>query len=509
MNFLKSNLAGRLLKINLILLVILAATLPYLNSLSTPEFISDDSALFKTGSLIRDMNNWDEIITQGWWQDNYASYFFLYRPLTTLTFAVNFAVGRLNPFSYHLVNLILHIINSLLVFVLIKSLFKKNVPALVTGLLFAVHPIHTEAVNWLVGRTELLSFSFVLASLIFYLNYRRRFKTIHLVLALTFFILALLAKENGIVVLPLVILVELFLLPRQPAKVLFKNSLTNLRKLILPYAFFLSIAGTWLVWRWAVERFFDPLVNSVESGVAFIGNNPLYFLAFWERFINGVKILVFYALKLLAWPVKLAHLYYFDSISVSRGFDPEIIISFLVVAALLFLTVYWFKNHRGLFFASGWFLASFLPFSNLFFPIPLIFGERLLYLPSLGFCLFLAIFFDKLHRRKQYWLKALAVVLLTVVLLAGAWRTYQRNFDWQSGRLLDQKTFEAVPNNIRVRFNIALNLIADGRLQEAASHLEEILKIEPNHQQAEQVLRDIKYEIGLLPDKTGEDINEE
>jgi len=219
--------------------------------------------------------------------------------------------------------------------------------------------------------------------------------------------------------------------------------------------------------------------------------------------------LVFYALKLLAWPVKLAHLYYFDSISVSRGFDPEIIISFLVVAALLFLTVYWFKNHRGLFFASGWFLASFLPFSNLFFPIPLIFGERLLYLPSLGFCLFLAIFFDKLHRRKQYWLKALAVVLLTVVLLAGAWRTYQRNFDWQSGRLLDQKTFEAVPNNIRVRFNIALNLIADGRLQEAASHLEEILKIEPNHQQAEQVLRDIKYEIGLLPDKTGEDINEE
>ena len=130
-------------------------------------------------------------------------------------------------------------------------------------------------------------------------------------------------------------------------------------------------------------------------------------------------------------------------------------------------------------------------------------------MPSLGFCLFLAIFFDKLHRRKQYWLKALAVVLLTVVLLAGAWRTYQRNFDWQSGRLLDQKTFEAVPNNIRVRFNIALNLIADGRLQEAASHLEEILKIEPNHQQAEQVLRDIKYEIGLLPDKTGEDINEE
>src|SRR3989344_7541561 len=247
MNFLKTNLAGGLLKINLILLVILAATLPYLNSLSTSEFISDNLALFKEGSLVRDINNWDEILIQGWWQDNYDSHFFLYRPLTTLSFAINFFVGQFNPFSYHLVNLFLHLINSLLVFVLIKSLFKKKSLALGTSLLFAVHPIHTEAVNWLVGRAELLSFSLVLASLIFYLNYRRRFKAVHLILALVFFALALSAKENGIVVLPLIILVELFFLPCQPAKALFKTLLANLRKLILPFTLFPLIAGSWLV----------------------------------------------------------------------------------------------------------------------------------------------------------------------------------------------------------------------------------------------------------------------
>ena len=298
-------------------------------------------------------------------------------------------------------------------------------------------------------------------------------------------------------------------MPCQPAKALFKTLLANLRKLILPFTLFPLIAGSWLVWRWTVERFFDPLINSVGSGVAFFGNNPLYFLPFLERFINGAKVLVFYALKLLAWPVKLAHLYFFDSIPVSTGFDLEIIISLAVLFVLLFLTVYWFKNRRSLFFASGWFLASFLPFSNLFFPISLIFGERLLYLPSLGFCLFLAVVFEKLYGRKQYWLKVLAVVLLSILLLAGSFRTYQRNFDWQSGRRLDQKTFEAVPNNTRVRFSIALNLIADGFLEEAASHLEEILKIDPDYQLAEQVLEDIKYEIGLRSDLAGEEINEE
>jgi len=180
-------------------------------------------------------------------------------------------------------------------------------------------------------------------------------------------------------------------------------------------------------------RVLDPVFNPKGADFSPFGNNPLYFLPFFERFINSVKVLVFYAIKLLVWPVKLAYLYYFNSIPVSPFVNVSMIVALVLFVLLIFLLIRWWKRDRPLFLALAWLLAAFLPFANVFYPVNVIFAERLLYLPSVGFCLFLALIFERIYQVNKKWVKIMAVAVFTLILLAGLGRTYQRNFDWQDG----------------------------------------------------------------------------
>src|SRR5215472_283169 len=126
--------------------------------------------------------------------------FNLFRPVTFATYALNWAAGGVHPWGYHLLNVLLHVAVTLLLYLVLKLLLERESEsaalAWVTACLFAVHPIHTEAVASIVGRSELLAAGFLLAA--WYLHLRDR-----AVLSLVCFPLALLSKESAIVFLPL------------------------------------------------------------------------------------------------------------------------------------------------------------------------------------------------------------------------------------------------------------------------------------------------------------------
>ena len=121
----------------------------------------------------------------------------IYRPLRTLSFAVDYAFYGLNPTGYHVTNLVLHILASIIFYFLVLSLFSLSAVAFLGGLIFAVHPVHVEAVSWISGRQDLIGFLFLELSLLCYIYYRKKdYSKRYLVFSLIFSFLAYLGKET-------------------------------------------------------------------------------------------------------------------------------------------------------------------------------------------------------------------------------------------------------------------------------------------------------------------------
>ena len=132
----------------------------------------------------------------------------LYHPITSLTWNLEYTLFGADPFYYHLNNLVFHLINVCLVFVLIAKLFKNNGVALLSAALFAIHPMHVENIVWLSSRKDLVYGLFFLSSLVSYHKYLEKKSISAYVLAILFFILSILSKANAIVLPALFILFD-------------------------------------------------------------------------------------------------------------------------------------------------------------------------------------------------------------------------------------------------------------------------------------------------------------
>src|SRR5450759_3916797 len=142
--------------------------------------------------------------------DNLSKYFStfhagLYHPLTTLSFAIDYAIGKGSALPFHITNLLLHLANTGLIFILVRKLFRNFSMAIMVALLFGLHPLHVEAVAWITSRKDLLYVFFFLGSLItysFYLDERNK-KQFYF-LSLILFLFSCLSKIQG-AILPVVL----------------------------------------------------------------------------------------------------------------------------------------------------------------------------------------------------------------------------------------------------------------------------------------------------------------
>ena len=392
--------------------IAILSLLAYLQSLDN-ELVMDDRGILMGNTLIHDLKNLAEIIGSNYWGE--VKLTGEYRPLVIASFALEYALWGENPLGYHVVNVLLHGCNSLLVLWLGLYLLRSRSMGTGAALLFALHPIHTEAVNPVVGRCDLLSTLFFLLSLLLFLQWRRgegRGERERLCLFAAWFsyFLALLAKESAILLPLILFLLEIFRKGEEKGSLRIPS--------LAPYIGFLGAGACYFSLRFYSLGFLwhPPSIPILPL------DNPLVEASWIPRIFTALTILGRYLLLLL-FPIALSADYSPNAIPlVDAPSDSR----FLLCTGTLFLAILFaflfIRKSPLVSFSLFFLLTAFLPVSNLFLLIGTLMGERTSYLPSVGFCLLMAFFV--LGKIPGAWRKG--AVILPILLLFGV-RTVERN----------------------------------------------------------------------------------
>jgi len=351
-----------------------------------------------------------------------------YRPVVFSTYAIDYSIWGLEPFGFHLTNILIHTIATLVLFSLLKQFFGKDktgvTAALAGSLVFAVHTIHTEAVAWISGRTDSIVAIFYFASLLYFIKYRREGKSNKLLyLSAGFYLLGLFSKEM-IFTFPLIAIIYDLIIGKQTLKALIKKP--------KPYIFFIAVTVFYLILRHMVLSDFPER----ENYLYFIGKDKLIVFA------TMLKTIPTY-LKLMFYPVNL--LYHYNGVIPDAESLTEfiVLVSAFVTVGFIFYAIEVRENLPILSFLILFFFISLLPVLNII-PTMNLMAERFLYVPSFAIALFTGWIFFKIKDNKY---KPVAAIGLLVVLIVLAHLTIERNKDWKDNETLFA-TAEGVEGNL-------------------------------------------------------------
>jgi len=253
----------------------------YFNSLNSP-FIWDDEALVIKNPLIRTAIPSPKILTSDLYNGISAGSNF-YRPAQTFSYWFNFRLGGLEPFGYHLTNILLQAMVSILVFILLYILVKDWMLAFAASLFFAANPLSAEAVTYVSGRAEMLLGLFLISSLILFIKSLETRNKWQFALSLALFILGLLSKELALV-FPFVVLAYIYYFRREEAR-----SRAFVVKSVFP---FFLILGVYLILRLTILSF-STLRPPALTAVPFylrISVLPKVFLTYFKLLVMPVGL---------------------------------------------------------------------------------------------------------------------------------------------------------------------------------------------------------------------------
>jgi protein O-mannosyl-transferase len=350
----------------------------------------------------------------------------LYRPVTTLSLLVNYSVFGNGPngSGYHVVNFLLHAVNVWLLYELALLLFRRAGPAFFAAALWAVHPIGTEAVTSIVGRSDLLAAMAVLGGLLLYVKRRGYWVTGCLFAIAT---AGVFAKENAAVLPALMLLWDLS----------FGEGKWRWRD----YA---AVAASLLVL--ALVR--HAVLSALPLAQPVYVDNPLRGADFLTGRWTAIKV-VGLDLWLLLLPLGLSCDRSFDQIPLARLGDPLAWMSLLLIVAILAVAILRYRKDRAVFWAAGFFGIALLPTANLVFPIGAMMAERFLYLPSVAFAVMAAALLYRLKNQQH------AKIALAVLLVLYAGRTLARNPDWKDDLSLASADIQTAPRSFRLHDMLA------------------------------------------------------
>ena len=324
------------------------------------DFVFDDRDIVEHQASLSDLTQIHKTPTLNYWNSG------LYRPVTMLSYALNYIIFGPSPWSFHLFNLILYALSVWLFALALEKLFNDKLLAYLAALIFLALPIHAEAVASIVGRTEILTLFFSL--LMFWELLKEEIVWWRVGI---WFALALGSKETAVAAAPIALLIVYL-----KEKNLFTRE--TLLKYLRPALSLLAGGILYFSARWLIlgkEYFLKAVATIVE--------NPLMFVSAKERIFTALKVLTMYLQKFF-WPVNLCSDYSYNQIPAARNFfNVETLIG-AVFLLLFIIGIFVFRKRSPvLSLASAIFLFSFLPISNLIFPIGTIAGERLMYFSSL------------------------------------------------------------------------------------------------------------------------------
>ncbi|XP_034791993.1 protein O-mannosyl-transferase TMTC1 isoform X4 [Pan paniscus] len=421
-----------------------------------------------------------------------------YRPLCVLTFKLNIFLTGMNPFYFHAVNIILHcLVTLVLMYTCDKTVFKNRGLAFVTALLFAVHPIHTEAVAGIVGRADVLA---CLLFLLAFLSYNRSLdqgcvggsfpstvSPFFLLLSLFLGTCAMLVKETGITVFGVCLVYDLFSLSNKQDKSYLRassnrNFLLTMRPFLKRAILVLSYVLVILYFRLWIMGGSMPLFSEQDNPASF---SP-YILT---RFLTYSYLLAFNVWLLLA-PVTLCYDWQVGSIPlVETIWDTRNLATIFLAVVMALLSLHClaaFKRleHKEVLVGLLFLVFPFIPASNLFFRVGFVVAERVLYMPSMGYCILFVHGLSKLCTWLNRCGATTLIVSTVLLLLLFSWKTVKQNEIWLSRESLFRSGVQTLPHNAKVHYNYANFLKDQGRNKEAIYHYRTALKLYPRHASA-------------------------
>jgi tetratricopeptide (TPR) repeat protein len=465
-------------------LLVLLCLIVYYNSLSN-GFVYDDLGIIVENSYIKQPGKLlPSLFSQSYFK--FAGLEASYRPVATLSYFLIYAVAELNPFYYHLASLALHTLNAILVYWLANLILQHRLRALMAGLLFACHPVLSEAVLCIAFNDDLLATFFFLLALILYIRIKSDSllsSTREYFPSLIFYFLGLLSKEMAITLPVIILLYDLVLRDADRNALNFKRLLNLLGKRITFYAGYMAVSLVYIYLRFFI--LYNPRESLKPSSGSLL-----------ERIIY-LPGHIFSFIKLAIFPANLTADYAFSY--PNSFFDSWNLIGVAVVLALVGIAFWVHRYSEEIFFGIWWFLITLAPVYNLieiYNPM----AERYLYLPIIGFCLVLPVAINAAVRKQIANIttaNVVSLISLAVILSFYAAVTISRNADWQNNLVLWSKTIQRSPNSFVARGGLGMAYLERGQLDQAAEQFEIAIALNPGDHKS-------YYNLGLVYHQKGD-----
>ncbi len=406
------------------------------------------------------------------------------RPLSELTFAINYQLGKFDVTGYHLVNILIHILNAWLVYLLSLLLLsgrtgidKRMAPdryfiALFIALIFLVHPIQTQAVSYTIQRMTSLSSLFYLLAVYLYLAGRKAYlekgrlkrSIVFIFLACVSGMLGILAKQDAVTFPAAFLMVELLFIRNKNGKPCLKYSITAL-----------SLLGAVLIAIIATGHL-PSETDTISRGD--------YLLTQFRVILKYIQLLILPVNQVLDYDFRLS----------TSLWNFGVIAGLLAILLLLGLSVLLLRRQRMISFGILWFFLTLLVSSSII-PISDVIFEHRLYLPMFGFSAILVYtlgYYLIEKRRKLLWW---TLVLLTLVYAAAS---LNRNTVWESEYSLWKDVTDKSPQNPRAWSNLGFELLKKGEVDQAVESFNRSLALDPKYTNALNNLGYIHHQRGDL-----------
>ena len=448
----------------------------YSNTLNNP-FIFDDSVILEQKELQVTTLDASSLVSAMFQS------FHSFRPVSNLTFALNHYIGEHKTTGYHLVNITLHFLTALGLFLFLSitlqtpALKERKIASwlpLAVTLIWLVNPVHTQSVTYIYQRMTSLAALFFLIALYAYAAARLakegRRKLLLYSFCLVSIILAVGSKENAMM-LPFFIILYEFLF--------FSTD---------------TIKGGRL--RWVTIA----MLLGVVAGCAIImlGVNPVEYLR--QGYSNEVytpltrlytefRVVIYYLTLLLVPLPSRLHLDYHYPLSTSLLSPPSTLLSLLFIVALLVAALYLRRRQPLIAFGILWYFGN-LVIESTIIPLELVYEHRT-YLPSMGVAMVLGMLIFLLIKSR-----VVIAVLVTTVVLFGSLFTYERNEVWSSRVTFWSDNLEKTPANPRVHNNLGFALVTENKLQQAEHHFLEAVRLDPEYDETHSNLGALYQRLG-------------
>ncbi len=403
----------------------------------------------------------------------------IWHPLTWLSHTLDWQLFGTNAGGHHLINLVFHVANTLLLFLVLKQMTGALWSSAFVAALFALHPLHIQSVAWVSERKDVLSTFFWILTMWAYVRFANRPKIANYLLVIVFLALGLMAKAM-LVTLPFVFL----LLDYWPLERLgTKRSLSRL--LIEKIPLFAVVLTSCIVTFIAQKR----------GGAAHTLENCSFFV----RMANASISYVQYIIKMI-WPTHLAVFY------PHPGQNVSILYAVVSAAVLLVITILILRsagNHRYLLTGWFWYLGTLLPVIGLVQVGDQALADRYSYITLTGLFIIIAWGMPELLAKWRYKKVALAVPAMLIVLVMAVCTYFQLGY-WRNSLTLFQHALDVTGDNYTMHLSISESLREQGRLDEAIYHCSEAVRIKPEGFMAHIRLGYILRDAGRLDEAVGE-----